>query len=282
MKVFKTVSEIRDYLDKERRNGCSVGFIPTMGALHRGHTEIIQRVRRENDLVVCSIFVNPKQFGNNVDFKKYPRNIDKDLQILSDIDCDIAFTPSTEEMYPGPVKEDYQFGELEETMEGKYRKGHFKGVAIAVKRLLEITEPDRAYFGKKDYQQLLIIKKLVEITGLPVVIVPCNTVREPDGLALNSRNQRLTPQQRKDAAIIHKTLLKAYNLYNKKTPFYQIKQMVKLEINAMPTLRLEYFEIANPENLKPLKTYMPDQKAIACIAVYAGNIRLIDNMVFND
>ncbi len=281
MKVFETIQEIREYLDNERqKNGCSVGFVPTMGALHSGHTSIIRQAGRENNLVVCSIFVNPKQFGNIRDLEKYPRNLDNDLRILSNVRCDIVFAPSVDEMYPDPVNEEYNFEELEETMEGKYRKGHFKGVAIVVKRLLEIVEPDRVYFGKKDYQQLLIVKKLVEKTGLPVEVVACNTVREPDGLAFNSRNQRLTPQQRKDAAVIYKTLVKASGLYLNNTPFDKIKQMVANEINAVPTLRLEYFEIADPENLKPLKNYTPGQKSLGCIAVYAGDIRLIDNMIF--
>ena len=252
-----------------------------MGCLHAGHTSLLQQAKKENDILVCSIFVNPKQFDNPEDLKKYPRNFEKDLDILSNYDCDIVFTPSVEEMYPEPVNEVYHFGELEDTMEGFYRKGHFNGVAIVVKRLLEIIQPDRAYFGKKDYQQLLVVKQLVKKTNLPVEIVPSDTVREADGLAMSSRNQKLTPQQRKDAATIYKALCKVKELYPKKS-IAELKEMITYEINAKPTLQTEYIEIVNPENLKPLKPDQPDQNAIACIAVYAGKTRLIDNMLLNE
>lgn len=281
MKVFETIKETKDHLYNKRQKENSIGFVPTMGCLHAGHTSLLQQAKKENDILVCSIFVNPKQFDNPEDLKKYPRNFEKDLDILSNYDCDIVFTPSVEEMYPEPVNEVYHFGELEDTMEGFYRKGHFNGVAIVVKRLLEIIQPDRAYFGKKDYQQLLVVKQLVKKTNLPVEIVPSDTVREADGLAMSSRNQKLTPQQRKDAATIYKALCKVKELYPKKS-IAELKEMITYEINAKPTLQTEYIEIVNPENLKPLKPDQPDQNAIACIAVYAGKTRLIDNMLLNE
>ncbi len=281
MKVFETIKEVKAHIAGLKKTGKSIGFVPTMGALHRGHIELIKQARQNNDVVAVSVFVNPKQFNNPEDLKKYPRDLEKDLGIISEIGCDVVFAPSTEEMYPGPVAENYYFGDLEETMEGKYRKGHFKGVAIVVKRLFDIIEPDKAYFGKKDYQQLMVVKKLVEKTGLPVEIVPCETVREPDGLAMSSRNKRLTPQQRKEAPIIYKSLIKASRLYPN-TPIEQIKQIITYDINSMPSLQLEYFEIVDSENLKPITSKKAGQKPIACIAVYAGDIRLIDNMIFND
>jgi len=281
VKVFETISEIRKYLAAKRQEGHSIGFVPTMGSLHRGHTALIRKAKQENSIVVCSIFVNPKQFNNFDDLNKYPRNLQKDLDILSNSDCDVVFTPSTQEIYPKPVDSFYDFGELDQTMEGKYRKGHFNGVAIVVKRLLEIIEPKRAYFGKKDYQQLLVVKQLVKKTGLPTKIVPCDTVREPDGLAYSSRNRRLTSQQRKEAAAIYKALLKARDHYPGKST-EELKEMIARDINAKPTLDVEYIEIVNPETLKPIESNQTGNKAIACVAAYAGDIRLIDNMFFNE
>ena len=281
MKVFKATKEVKSYIQAQKQEGKSVGFVPTMGALHAGHTKLVSQSQQDNDVVVVSIFVNPKQFNNPEDLDKYPRNLEHDLQILSYVGCDVVFAPSKEEMYPEPLDETYSFGELEEILEGKYRKGHFNGVALAVKRLLDIIEPDRAYFGKKDYQQLLVVKQLVEKTRLPVEIIPCETVREPDGLAMSSRNARLTSQQREEAPAIYKALVKASKLYSNK-PVEEIKRIVARDINNMPALQLEYFEIIDSENLKPLNIKDKDKKPVACIAVYAGDIRLIDNMIIND
>jgi len=281
VRVFKTTKEVKSFIQAQKQKGRSIGFVPTMGALHAGHTKLVSQSQQDNDVVVVSIFVNPKQFTNPEDLNKYPRNLEQDLQTLSGVGCDVVFAPSKEEMYPEPVDETYSFGLLEEIMEGKYRKGHFKGVAVVVKRLFDIIEPDRAYFGKKDYQQLLVVKQLVEKTRLPVEIIPCETVREPDGLAMSSRNARLTSKQREEAPAIFKALVKAAKLYSN-TPVEEIKRVVARDINNMPTLRLEYFEIIDSESLKPLKTKNKDKRPVACIAVYAGDIRLIDNMIIND
>ncbi len=277
VKVFETIKELKIHLDNNKQKGKSIGFVPTMGALHSGHTSLIEIASLENDIVVCSIFINPKQFDNKEDLQKYPRDLNKDLDILKKLNCNTVFIPSEEEMYPEPVTKQYAFGGLEKVMEGKYRKDHFNGVAIVVKRLFDIVNPNRAYFGIKDYQQLLIVKQLVQKSDLTVEIIPCETVREPDGLAMSSRNKRLTKQQRAEATTIYKTLVKASKIWKSKS-IKELKEMVTQKINAKPTLKLEYFEIVNPENLKPINNIMAAEKAIACIAVFAGNTRLIDNI----
>ena len=205
---FTRTNELRTYLERNRAEGKSVGFVPTMGALHDGHLSLIKRSGKENDLTVCSIFVNPIQFNNPADLEKYPRMPEKDSELLKTAGCDVVFLPSTEEIYPGgkTVTVDVDFGMLDKVMEGKFRPGHFSGVAVVVKTLLDIVEPDRAYFGKKDYQQLAVIRHMVNTLHMPVEIVACETVREPDGLAMSSRNLRLTPEERERAPEIYHVL----------------------------------------------------------------------------
>lgn len=282
MHIFENIIDVKNFLKEKTDSGNSIGFVPTMGALHEGHSSLIKLANKENDITVCSIFVNPKQFNNKEDLDKYPRTLTNDINILSKLNCDVVFTPSTEEMYSEPIKENFDLGELENILEGEFRKGHFKGVAIVVKRLLDIILPDKAYFGKKDYQQLLIVKKLVKLEKMPVEIIACDTVRENDGLAMSSRNKRLNSSQRKEAATIYQTLLKVEKLCKEKTlSLENIKKRVYDDINSLSTIELEYFEILNPENLKPLESVNTGKKAIACIAVYAGSVRLIDNIIFN-
>jgi len=282
MHIFENIIDVKNFLKEKTDSGNSIGFVPTMGALHEGHSSLIKLANKENDITVCSIFVNPKQFNNKEDLDKYPRTLTNDINILSKLNCDVVFTPSTEEMYSEPIKENFDLGELENILEGEFRKGHFKGVAIVVKRLLDIILPDKAYFGKKDYQQLLIVKKLVKLEKMPVEIIACDTVRENDGLAMSSRNKRLNSSQRKEAATIYQTLLKVEKLCKEKTlSLENIKKRVYDDINSLSTIELEYFEILNPENLKPLESVNTGITAIACIAVYAGKVRLIDNIIFN-
>ncbi len=263
-----------------RKEGKKLGFVPTMGALHKGHLELVKQAVRENDVVVCSIFVNPIQFNNPRDLAKYPRAFESDVALLKEVGCEVIFYPTVDEMYPEPVKKVYEFGKLDKVMEGMFRQGHFNGVAVVVKKLFDIVMPHRAYFGEKDYQQLAIIKALVIMENLDVDIVPCATVREVDGLAMSSRNVRLVPEQRRRASLIYETLLKARNMYPVSS-VGNIKKEVVNSIDKEPFMELEYFEISDTVTLEPITDKKPDKAVVACIAVYMGDVRLIDNMILN-
>ncbi len=260
--------------------GKSIGFVPTMGALHNGHLMLVEQALAENDLVVCSIFVNPIQFNNPADLEKYPRTFEKDSTLLEAIGCDVVFYPDVAEMYPEPVTHTYDFGLLDKVMEGRYRAGHFNGVAIVVKKLFDIVRPHKAYFGEKDFQQLAVIKALVKMEAMDIRIVPCPIVRETDGLAMSSRNVRLSAAQRKEAPLIYQTLIKASELCKTQSVERVIDQVTRI-INANPEMELEYFEISNPETLVPVRDNNPNGRVVACIAVFMGQVRLIDNMIFN-
>ncbi len=279
MKQFSLIKDLKKELSKERKNGKTIGFIPTMGALHEGHLSLINRSKKENDMTVCSIFVNPVQFNNKNDLEKYPRNQAQDLKMLEKTGCDICFTPDVQEMYPEGVTEQssIDFGYLERILEGKFRQGHFKGVAIVVKKLFEIVEPQKAYFGKKDYQQVLIIRQMVKRLKLPVEIIECETVREPDGLAMSSRNLRLTIGERQMAPVIYDILSRV----KEKTgtiPVKELKNWAVKKFQKHPGLSVEYFEIAEIETLLPITRWDQTEKAIACTAIYLGDVRLIDNI----
>lgn len=267
-------------LELRMQPGRQIGFVPTMGALHRGHLELVKRAVNENDVVVCSIFVNPIQFNNPDDLKKYPRTFESDIEMLESMGCHYVFYPDTQEMYPEPETHTYDFGQLDKVMEGRYRQGHFNGVAIVVKKLFDIVLPHRAYFGEKDFQQLTIIKALVKMEKMDVEIVPCPTVRENDGLAMSSRNMRLTPEQRAQAPLIYQSLLKAKQQYMTQ-PAEVVKAALEKTINRHPLMKLEYFEIADTDTLEPVTGLKPQKPVVACIAVHMGEIRLIDNMLFN-
>jgi len=248
-----------------------------MGALHQGHLELIKQAKAENDIVVVSIFVNPIQFNNKEDLLKYPRNFDADAAMLESIGCDVIFHPDVAEIYPEPDHSIYDFGMLDKVMEGKFRPGHFNGVAIVVKRLFEIVLPDNAYFGEKDYQQLQVIKALVIQKQIPVNIIACPIVREADGLAMSSRNVRLTAEQREIAPIIYCLLQKAKLEMINFSPS-ALTEWVIQEFESYRNFRLEYFEIADATTLLPLLNWDDSDAAIACIAVYLGDVRLIDNI----
>jgi pantoate--beta-alanine ligase len=280
MLVSGIINETRRILSIFRQQGKSIGLIPTMGALHEGHLSLIDASLRSNNISVVSIFVNPTQFNEKSDFNNYPRDIEKDLELVRLKGCDLAFVPSEQEMYPEKDQRIFDFGTLDKYMEGKYRPGHFNGVAQIVSRLFSIIEPDRAYFGEKDFQQLVIIKNLAGQLKMPVEIVPCPIIREPDGLAMSSRNQLLTPVQRRSAPRISEVLVKAKSLARKiKIP--ELKKYVISEIDADPNLKTEYFEIVLEADLIPLKKWPGISPVIGCIAVKAGNIRLIDNIKFS-
>lgn len=260
----------------------SIGFVPTMGALHKGHLSLVEEALMHNDVVVVSIFVNPTQFNNQNDLKHYPRTLEKDVELLKTIKGDIIiYAPSIEDVYQENVKsEEFDFGGLEYEMEGQFRKGHFNGVGTIVKRLFEIVKPDNAYFGEKDFQQLLIIKKLVKTNKIPVNVVGCKIHREKNGLAMSSRNERLKPKYKLAAPFIYKTLKTAKKKFGIKSA-NKVTEWVKQQFEGHHLLQLEYFTIADVETLKPVKRKSKQKKYRAFIAVYADDIRLIDNIALN-
>jgi pantoate--beta-alanine ligase len=279
MKHFDTIKKTTDFIDQQKTEGKSIGFVPTMGALHDGHLELMRRAKNENDLLVVSVFVNPKQFDNPEDLKKYPRDLAKDMELLEDVGCDVLFAPEVEEMYPEEKYIQYDFGPLETVMEGASRKGHFNGVAIVVRKLFDIVNPDKAYFGEKDFQQLAIIQQLVKQTRQPVEIVPCPIVRETDGLAMSSRNERLREEERKIAPFIFQTLQVAKTRMQVLTPD-ELKEWVTNEFDQKGTFKMDYFEIADDTHLQPVLQWNQSKGAMGFIAVYLGNVRLIDNIRF--
>jgi len=280
MRVFKTINSIESKLsiiDKKK----TLGLVPTMGALHEGHLSIVKRAKKENDYVIVSIFVNPTQFDKEEDLLKYPNTVKTDLKLLEDLQCDFVFMPKIEEIYANNIVSDsFDFDNLDKAMEGAFRKGHFDGVATIVKKLFNITHPNNAYFGEKDFQQLQIIKKMVEIESIPIQVIACEIYREDDGLAMSSRNLRLSPKQRNAAPLIYKTLLESIELIHEKDIGF-IKTFVKNNIRSNEFLELEYFEIADIETLIPATEIIHDKKYRAFIAAFAGPIRLIDNIALN-
>jgi pantoate--beta-alanine ligase len=251
-----------------------------MGALHQGHLSLVRRAVTENNIVVVSIFVNPSQFNDKADLKRYPRDLDADIKLLENTGCTVIFAPDANEIYPEPDTRKFDFGILDKVMEAKHRKGHFNGVAQIVSILFGLINPEKAYFGLKDFQQLMIIKKLVEMLNLNVEIVPCPIIREPGGLAMSSRNELLTPEERKNASLIYKTLQEAQNQTSKKSVQGSINWVIT-KINNNPYLTVDYFEIVNAENLQPVDNWDEQCKKVACIAVFCGKVRLIDNYFLN-
>ena len=287
MQVFETILELQKDLSIIKNNK-TVGFVPTMGALHKGHLSLIKQAKKENDIVVVSVFVNPTQFDNKKDLDKYPITIEADLELLKSVHCDVVFIPTVAEIYSENIQsQHFNFGGIEHEMEGKFRDGHFDGVGTIVKRLFNIVTPNKAYFGEKDFQQLQIIKKLVEIENLPIEIIGCKIFREKDGLAMSSRNTRLTSEMREAAPFIYKTLKKAKKKFGTKSA-NKVTKWVEKKFKKHSLLKLEYFVIANACNLKTLdepkekrekrKENSDGQDYRAFIAVFAGEIRLIDNL----
>jgi len=280
MQVFEKIKETREFIRKNRAEGKSIGFVPTMGALHEGHLSLMECATTGNDIVAVSVFVNPAQFNNPEDLKKYPRDLQGDLKKMEQLGVDLVFAPAVEEMYPEEVTRTYDFGGLDRVMEGQYRPGHFNGVAVVVHKLFEIITPDKAYFGEKDYQQLAIIRKLAEIENLKVKVIGSPIVRETDGLAMSSRNSRLSKEERAIAPVIYKTLKKATSLRGTKT-VEEVRRFVHEEINNTEKMELEYFEIADSKTLTPIDSWEASDKPRGFVAAYLGNVRLIDNMAFN-
>lgn len=281
MILYKKITDLHKYLDTQRQNGKSIGFVPTMGALHDGHLSLIEEAKKENDLVVCSIFVNPTQFNDPRDFEKYPVTIDRDIALIEPAGCDVLFLPVVQEMYPVGVKtgRHYDLGYLETLLEGKYRPGHFQGVCMVVHRLLEIVMPDNLYLGQKDYQQCMVITRLAELLHLSdkIKINICPTLREPDGLAMSSRNMRLSKEERQKAVTIYQCLIEIKEQL-KQGELHQLKEKVLSRL-VQAGFKPDYAEIADAANLQPAETWDGKQQLVALIAAYLNEVRLIDNMI---
>lgn len=277
MKKIYTTQEMKSWVESQRKLNKSIGFVPTMGALHAGHLSLIKQCKIDNDVCVASVFVNPTQFNNSEDLEKYPRDPEKDAELLERMNCDAVFFPTVEDMYPeGEKSESFDFNGLEHQMEGKFRPGHFDGVGTIVNKFFQIIQPYRAYFGEKDFQQLRIIQTLVKNKGLHIQIVPMPIFREDDGLAMSSRNQRLTPEFRKASPEIYKILRNVNSLKNNFSP-KEVKEKIEA-LFAKTDLKLEYFVLCNEETLNEISDWGEGENIRAFVAAYAGEIRLIDNL----
>jgi pantoate--beta-alanine ligase len=279
MQIFKQITPLKAFLKGSKCNGKSIGLVPTMGALHLGHISLINASKQENHITVSSIFVNPVQFNNQNDLLKYPRTIEKDTSLLESAGCDVLFNPEEAEMYPEKATLKMNFGALDTSMEGKFRPDHFSGVALVVAKLFNIVEPDNAYFGQKDWQQFAIIHKLIRELNFGVRLHSIPTLREPDGLALSSRNLRLSIHQRPHANVFYEGLLHAKSRLKEGKPFSDIKAQIKSMVEYYPDVKLEYVELVDSENLNSLNNVGQSKNPILCIAGYIGEIRLIDNML---
>lgn len=281
MHIVKTVPELLAIVEKWKEEGRKIGLVPTMGALHPGHLSLVKRSREDNDVTVVSLFVNPTQFNNKEDLATYPRNEEEDFRLLAREGVDLAFAPKVEEIYPsGAAQEkEYALGHAEKVMEGEHRPGHFQGVAQIVDRLFRLCRPDRAYFGMKDFQQIIIIKNMIASEGLDVEIVACPIVRDANGLALSSRNQLLSPEGKRLAPEIHKTLADSVEYSNCHT-VEETRRHVLALLNAIDGFSVEYFSIVDGETLIPIEEWEEAQYVVGCITVYVGKIRLIDNIEY--
>ena len=279
MKIIDTIKDLRLLLDESRAAGNSVGLVPTMGALHAGHASLVERAVKENDVVVVSVFVNPTQFNDKNDLKNYPRTLDADCALLERIGATVAFAPSVEEMYPEEDTRQFSFAPLDTVMEGACRPGHFNGVAQIVSKLFYAVEPDRAYFGEKDFQQLAIIREMVRQLGMGLEIVGCPIVREEDGLAMSSRNTLLSEDERERALTISSTLFASAD-FAKINTLAATKAFVEDMINDTPGLELEYYQIVDGNTLQEIGEWKDSDYVVGCIALFCGNVRLIDNIKY--
>ena len=279
MEVVTKIADLQKKIAEIRTNGGTVGLVPTMGALHNGHLELVKRCVAENSICVVSVFVNPTQFNDKNDLLHYPRTLDADCKLLESAGRVIAFAPEVEEMYPVEDTRVFNLGAVAEVMEGKYRPGHFNGVAQIVSKLFDAVQPDRAYFGEKDFQQIAVIRSMVKLLNYPVEIVACPIVREDDGMALSSRNLRLTPEQRKNAVSISQTLFKSRTFAEQHSVAETIDYVVNT-LNSVPDLDVEYFEIVNGNTLLSVNDWSDSDYIVGCITVYCGEVRLIDNIAY--
>lgn len=283
MIIIRKVAELLDFVGHEKENGRSIGLVPTMGALHEGHLSLVERAVKENDCVVASVFVNPTQFNNPTDLATYPRKEEDDFKLLAQAGVTAVFAPTVEEMYPGgpeaQPRHEFDLGEAAEVMEGKYRPGHFQGVAQVVSLLFRLCTPTRAYFGEKDFQQIAVIRNMVKSEGIKVDIIACPIKRANDGLALSSRNALLTPEQRALAPEIYKTLKYSVE-YAKEHSVQATHDTVVERIDAIPEMEVEYFEIVDARTLLPVEEWSESPWIVGCITVYNGKVRLIDNITY--
>lgn len=282
MEIIRTVEGLRAKVAEAKAKGLTVGLVPTMGALHAGHVSLIDRARRENDVVVVSVFVNPTQFNNAEDLRTYPRTEEADCEKLRAAGVDFAFIPSVEEVYPEPDTRVFDLGKVAEVMEGAMRPGHFNGVAQIVSKLFAIVEPTRAYFGEKDFQQIAVIRRMVELEGFNLEIVDCPILREADGLAMSSRNVRLTSEQRAVAPEIHRALADSL-AFAADHSLSETKAFAVDRINSVPFMKVEYYEIVDPLTMQPLAEWTDAENGapVGCITVFCGDVRLIDNIRYN-
>lgn len=279
MERITTVAALRELVDAARCSGKSVGLVPTMGALHSGHISLVERCVAENDVTVVSVFVNPTQFNDKRDLELYPRTPEEDCAMLEKAGCTYVFTPSVEEVYPEPDTRVFELGTVAEVMEGRFRPGHFNGVAQIVSKLFAMVSPHRAYFGEKDFQQIAVIRTMAAQLQFDIDIIACPIVREADGLALSSRNTRLTPEQRRNAPRIAETLFKSRTFAESHTVEETIRYVVDT-INTVPEMRVEYYEIVDGNTLLPVENWQDSSYIVGCITVYNGEVRLIDNITY--
>lgn len=280
MLVIHKISKIEQLIAEQRQIGKTIGFVPTMGALHQGHISLIELSKQQTTFTVCSIFVNPTQFNNNADLTHYPRTPEADIKLLEAAGCDVLYMPEVSDVYPENDTRKFDFGYLDNILEGATRPGHFNGVGQVVSILLEGVKPDKAYFGSKDYQQVMVVKSLVKQLNLHVDIIPCPILREPDGLAMSSRNVRLNEQERLEAAAIPE-MMKLGNQILKLYGIAETKKYIISVVATIPNMKLDYYEVCDAETLEAISEIKPNQKAISLIAVFVGNIRLIDNWMVN-
>ena len=279
MRVVKTISELKSLISGYKQENKTVGLVPTMGALHAGHKSLVDRARKENDIVVVSVFVNPTQFNNKQDLATYPRTEERDCALLEAAGCDVVFMPAVEEVYPEPDNRQFDLGAVAEVMEGAHRPGHFNGVAQIVSKLFGFVEPDRAYFGEKDFQQIAVILKMVQLEGFKLQIVACPIKREDDGLALSSRNVRPTAEQRQLAPNIYRVLKESCN-FAKSHTVAETEKFVVDSLNALPQMEVEYYSIVDALTMQPVSDWADADSITGCITVYCGEVRLIDNIAY--
>lgn len=279
MNIYKTAEELRSFVTEERKQGHRIAFVPTMGALHEGHLSLVRRALKENDCCIVSVFVNPTQFNNPRDLETYPRTLDADSHLLASIGTTALFVPEVETIYPEPDTRVFHVGAVAEVMEGKYRPGHFNGVMQVVSRLFDLVQPDCAYFGEKDFQQIAVLRAMAREIKSPVEIIACPIVREEDGLARSSRNTLLSEEGRAQAPNIYRILSESRTWSKELSPKAVIERATQL-LDAIPTLRVEYFEIVDADTLQPITRWEDSPKPHGCITVYCGDVRLIDNIAY--
>ena len=280
MNIYKSIEDLQAFVEAERAKGLRIAFVPTMGALHAGHLSLVRRALSECDRCIVSVFVNPTQFNDPRDLETYPRTLEADSTLLASVGASALFAPEVSTIYPEEDTRTFEVGAVAEVMEGRYRPGHFNGVMQVVSRLFDIVRPDCAYFGEKDFQQIAVIRAMVRLIGSPVEIIACPIVREADGLALSSRNVRLSAEERREAPQIYRILSESRS-WAKEMPPQQVIERVTEQINAVPHLRVEYFEIVDTDSLQPIASWSDSPAPHGCITVFCGEVRLIDNIAYH-